>query len=76
MLKPAHPSPFYFFPDFLIPCDPAFIGPFPFAFSAISLFAFASDTGCQSHPPTTARNSQPTGFLLLSERYVILIKVL
>lgn len=32
----------YFFPDFLIPCCPAFRGPFPFAFSAISLFAFAS----------------------------------
>lgn len=32
----------YFFPDFLIPCCPAFSGPFPFAFSAISFCAFAS----------------------------------
>lgn len=32
----------YFFPDFLIPCCPAFKGPFPFAFSAIALLAFAS----------------------------------
>lgn len=34
----------YFFPDFLIPCCPAFKGPFPFAFSAIALLAFASAT--------------------------------
>ena len=32
----------YFLPDFLIPCWPAFRGPFPLAFSAISLLAFAS----------------------------------
>jgi hypothetical protein len=32
----------YFFPLFLIPCCPAFSGPLPLAFSAISFFAFAS----------------------------------
>ncbi len=31
-----------YFPDFLIPCVPVFIGPFPLAFSARSFLAWAS----------------------------------
>ena len=56
----------HFFPDFLMPCCPAFMGPFPLAFSAISLFAFASmgrrsvDRVCHFQSSGT---HQPSAFL-------------
>ncbi len=41
-------GPDYFLPDFLMPWDPAFMGPLPLAFSAISLLALAA---APSQPP-------------------------
>ena len=73
--KPAVP---YFFPDFLIPCWPAFKGPLPLAFSAISLFAFASGEGLVRLLSTGnhVRKVIHTGLQLLPIRNVILVQLL
>ena len=42
--RPCGTCVYFFLPDFLIPCCPVFMGPFPPAFLAISSRAFLSDT--------------------------------
>ena len=73
--KPAVP---YFLPDFLIPCWPAFKGPLPLAFSAISLFAFASGKSLVRllYIVHHVRNVIHTGLQLLPMRNVILVQLL
>ncbi len=71
----SHQPLHYFFPDFLIPWEPAFIGPLPFAFSAISLLALAavwyiSISVLCLH---VLRDFALTGFLLFLECFIVFV---
>ena len=69
----------YFFPDFLIPWLPAFIGPLPLAFSCMSFSALASKEEQNSQStscPNTREEQEHTSPLLLLKSNLILIHLL
>ena len=67
----------HFFPDFLIPCEPLFMGPLPLALSIMSFFALASVawnvSGCKLVVP---EEDSHTSLLLLLECDLLIIHVL
>ena len=69
----------YFLPDFLIPCDPAFMGPLPLAFSAISLLALAAvshQPPCLQYAIMLVDKCSFTSFLLFLECSIIFVHFL